>query len=836
MKKFMSFLVLVLLIATAAYLLRGKDDRLVFLNGHGQQLKFKVKSESVLWFALTADGEAAVPTEMVDESEFRVPAVYHKGQNLIETSKLIVRIDEQKLCFTVEDKERSYTAATICPAEGKGIAINAPEMQNAYGLGEQFIAPGSSAGDWVGKVREATPDSNQNNRGPAFGNNMQGFNGGAVGNAQFPILYAVGPGHKNFAFFFDNTYRHRWDFTAPIWKVETSGGVKQGYIMVGPNLTSLRQDYMKLTGRPPVPPLKAFGLWISEYGFDNWKELEDKLKTLRANKFPLDGFVLDLQWFGGLNKDSDDSPMGGLTWDLKNFPDPAGKIAELKKEGLGLVTIEESYISKGVLDPTTTSPVHDILESKGYLAAETPEKKSKAVYITYNPWWGKGGMLDWTNEEGAAFWHDFRRKPLVDAGIIGHWTDLGEPEMFEPNSYYSRGTKKHADIHNIYNLKWSESIFKGYARHKTQQRPWILSRSGTSGSQRYGVAMWSGDIGANLTSLTTHMNAQMHMSFSGIDYFGADIGGFHRKGLEGDLNEMYTQWFANGALLDVPVRVHTENLCNCKQTAPDRIGDKASNLFNIRLRYELIPYYYSLAHRAYRDGLPLIAPLVFYFQDDANTRQVGDQKMIGPHLMVATLSRHGDVARDVYLPRGNWYDYYSHKMIPSTGQVLTKVAAKNKNIFRLPLFAHEGAIIPKARITENSRGTDDLSDYVIRVYPSTTPSEFSLFEDDGKTIAYQSKEISEVKIEQVEKDNVANVAVTGQLASQRGSAAEAALWLELATKGRPVREVSLNGQPMEKAKSLKALEGSSGWFIDDAGLLVARTKSAGPKSSWNVRF
>ena len=138
----------------------------------------------------------------------------------------------------------------------------------------------------------------------------------------------------------------------------------------------------------------------------------------------------------------------------------------------------------------------------------------------------------------------------------------------------------------------------------------MLSRSGTSGIQRFGAAMWSGDIGSNLASLAAHLNVQMHMSFSGIDYFGADIGGYVRTALEGDLNDVYTQWFADGMLLDVPGRPHTLNLCNCNQTAPDRIGDVPSNLENLRLRYRLIPYLYSLAHRAHLYGEPVFPPLV----------------------------------------------------------------------------------------------------------------------------------------------------------------------------------------------------------------------------------
>ncbi len=208
-------------------------------------------------------------------------------------------------------------------------------------------------------------------------------------------------------------------------------------------------------------------------------------------------------------------------------------------------------------------------------------------------------MIDWTNPAAGDYWHDAKRQALMDDGVLGHWTDLGEPESFDATAWYhgfdegDRHTQ--ADVHNAYNFRWVESIARGYERNGVERRPFVLSRSGTSGIQRFGVGMWSGDIGSNLASLASHLNVQMHMSFSGIDYFGADIGGFRRDRLDGDdLDEMYTLWFAHGAAFDVPVRPHTSNTENLHETSPAKIGDIKSNLANIRQRYELIPYLYSL--------------------------------------------------------------------------------------------------------------------------------------------------------------------------------------------------------------------------------------------------
>src|SRR5262249_12117198 len=151
------------------------------------------------------------------------------------------------------------------------------------------------------------------------------------------------------------------------------------------------------------------------------------------------------------------------------------------------------------------------------------------TYLAKNPWWGKGGMIDWTNPAAADYWHDTKRQKLVDESILGHWCDLGEPEMYDEKSYYygfpDLGRHAHADVHNLFSLLWIASIGRGYTRHGITRRPFMMARSGASGIERYGASMWSGDIGSRLSSLAAHLDVQMHMALSGIDYFGADIGG-----------------------------------------------------------------------------------------------------------------------------------------------------------------------------------------------------------------------------------------------------------------------------------------------------------------------
>lgn len=830
--RWMGFIAIVAVVGVAAAWLRGSRTQIyrVKFQANGGYLLVEVLDDDLFHFELSA-GTGPNP----DQPLYTTPMVYKTDYpgatrftrsgpegNTLETADVKVVVDTRRLCVTITDKTKDVELTTICPKNltqtWKGLTLRSHRMQHVYGLGEQFLTPGSPDGDWVGRVRSP---------GNSEGNALVSFDGGAVGNAQFPILYAVGGREENYALFLDQIPKQRWDFTRQPWQVDLWGDQIRWYVMTGPDLPDLRMDYMELVGRPPVLPKKMFGLWISEYGYDNWAELEQKLSRLRANHFPVDGFVLDLQWFGGITSNSDHTRMGTLTWDTKNFPDPVGKIAWLRQaQGIGLMLIEESYIGRALAE-------HEVMERRGYLVREC--ESCSATYLTHNPWWGRGGMIDWTNDQGADYWHDWKRQPLVDMGILGHWTDLGEPELYNVGAWYygfpEQGKHAHIDVHNLYNFKWSESIFRGYQRHRVARRPFILSRSGAPGSQRFGVALWSGDIGSNLSSLAAHLNVQMHMSLSGIDYFGADIGGFHRGAAQGDINEMYTQWLANGLMFDVPARPHVSNVCNCHESAPDRIGDVASNRENVRLRYELSPYLYSLAHRAYLYGEPVIPPLVYYYQNDRNVRTWGHEKLLGRDLLVAAVARHGETKRDVYLPAGTWINYHTNEWFRSSGQWLRDVPVYLQGRFKLPLFARAGAIIPQMYVDEKTMNIlgqrsdgSRRDELIVRVYADQTPTSFTLYEDDGETIAYQQGEIRTTVISQQKSGERVIVTIHGSSGSYAGAPSQRDNVIKLIVNNTQATRVSLNGQRLPQYTTPAALDAASnGWCQADRHLILAKS-------------
>jgi alpha-glucosidase len=797
-------------------------QRVVYGAASGS-LTLEILSDDLVHFEMSggpADPAAPLPTTpMVARSEHAGPSRFtDDGRGALATADLQLKVAPD-LCLTVTDAAREPAAVltTICPAmlgAGETVLGIAPQaIRHVYGLGEHFYALGEADGDWVGKVVE--PGSPEGNAHTPFG-------GGFTGNAQFPIMYALGEAGESYALFLDHPYPQRWDFSGDPWEVRTSGGALRGYLLSGPDLPALRRAYLELVGRPPVPPRRMFGLWVSEFGYDEWAELEDKLATLRANHFPVDGFVLDLQWFGGVFQRP--SHMGALTFDESHFPDAAAEIARLRDEGgVGVMVIEESYVD-------ASRPEHAALAERGGLA----RRCEGCVPVRLTSWWGSGGMLDWTNDSAADDWHDQKRQPLVDMGILGHWTDLGEPESYDPSAWYfgfpALGLHAHADVHNLYNLKWIESIARGYARRGVRERPFILSRSGTAGVQRFGAALWSGDIGSNLASLAAHLNVQMHMSFSGIDYFGADVGGFWRTALEGDLDEVYTRWFADAMLLDAPARPHTLNTCNCNETAPDRIGDAASNLENLRLRYRLIPYLYSLAHRAHLYGEPVVPPLVFYHQDDPAVREIGDEKLLGRDLLVAAVS-NAAAERDVYLPRGTWVDYHTGEWLVSTGEWLASVPLHAGGVFRLPLFARAGAIVPEMAVDERTMNSLGLredgslrDELILRVYADEAESSFTLYEDDGVTIAYQEGALRTTRITQQRAGDRVTITIGPASGSYAGAPESRDNVVELHARDAGVLGVELNGSALGQKASRAELDAAeTGWYSAGTGVMSAKS-------------
>jgi alpha-glucosidase len=247
------------------------DARVKFQSGNGYVI-VEFLDDDLVHFELSAFGpgpdtsEPIFTTPMIDKTNFPGPSslIQTEGDTL-ETPDLRIQVDQDSLCIHATDKTRTteLILSQICPwqleEEFKGISFTPESFTHAYGLGQKFVTPGSADGDWIG--RERFPGE--------FGNLMEDFNKGKAGNTQFPIVYFTGEDRDSYAVFVDNATKQYWDFMRDPWKVVMYGNALRFYLMTGPDLVDLRSDFMELVGHPLVPPKKMFGLWVSEYGFDD---------------------------------------------------------------------------------------------------------------------------------------------------------------------------------------------------------------------------------------------------------------------------------------------------------------------------------------------------------------------------------------------------------------------------------------------------------------------------------------------------------------------------------------------------------------------------------------
>jgi alpha-glucosidase (family GH31 glycosyl hydrolase) len=818
---------------------------------------------------------------MVYQTDYAGPSAFVDSGNTFETSSLRVEVNPATLELRFLDKTQGNAELTRVRALDLGqglkrLQIEPGTMRHVYGLGQRFLqnhgALGPSDGDWTALgVRDGSG---------TLGNGFEGFpdnSVGMVGNVQIPVMYALGASTLAYALFFDNVYKQTWRFDQSPWQVSAFGDQLRFYVMQGPSLLDLRKDYLELTGMPPVPPRKALGLWVSEFGYDNWHQLHELRDGLRASGFPLDGFVLDLNWFGGVVPNHPArSRMGQLDWDQTAldgnpyyFPNPSAEIAAFIAEHIDIAAIEESYVAA----PTSTHAQMPakLMAYQRVNAQCVTGNQGTAVEIDASDFFGKARMIDWSDPAAGVFIHEQRRYPnLVQRGINVHWTDLGEPERFDSNACYegvetANGDlkNKHPDIHNLYNLLWNRSIWDGYASKQGQadalgrknRRPLILTRSGAAGTQRYGAAMWSGDIGSNLPSLGLHLNAQLHMAFSGIDYYGSDVGGFRRERMPGNNDdgayrgyeeELYTEWFANAAWFDIPLRPHTDNefkdVFPPYPTSPDRVGKRPSNLANVRQRYELIPYYYSLAYRAFLEGEPVIAPLVMYYPADQNVRRTGHEKLIGRDILVGVVAEHGEYARNVYLPEGSWVDYHTGEWVhaPAQGVSVQSAPAYRGGLFQLPAYVRAGALLPQMFVDADTldatgarkAGATAHGELIVRAYAGN--GSFTLYEDDGETLGYdassrpryvhrttllQQTVVSPtlVRISVGPASLVGGTSIPGLAGARRNL-------VRLTVDNQVAVAVSRNGSPLTQHSSAAAFEAAnSGWRSSGPNTIEAKS-------------
>ena len=510
--------------------------------------------------------------------------------------------------------------------------------------------------------------------------------------------------------FVDNAYRGAYEFSRPEeYRIHFSGGQYTEYIFAGPRMPDILTAYTWLTGRTAPPPLWSLGYHQCRW-FDYTQDAVEAIAARhRDNDIPCDALWLDIEYMDGYRV---------FTWNEESFPDAPGMLKRLQDKGFRVITIIDPGVKH---DPGYW--VYDQAVERDVLC----RTEGGDIYIG-QVWPGNTAFPDFATEEARSWWGELNAAH-VRSGLDGIWNDMNEPATgnIDPlRMRFNHGTESHERYHNQYALLMAMGTTKGLLDAMPDLRTFVLSRAGFAGIQRY-AANWMGDNMSRWDHLWLSIPMAAGFGISGQAFVGADIGGF-----AGNSNaELYLRWMQYGVLTPF-CRNHSE-IGNVDQYAW-AWGDVVQNLVreSLRLRYRLMPYIYAAFLQASQTGAPVQRPMVFDHQDDPMVRDLDDQYLFGPDLLVAPVTEPGQTARQVYLPRGEWYDWHSGTRHEGLRFLLVDTPMEH-----IPVFARAGAVIPMW--PEAPASTAGYHPSVVELHlfvPSVDGEHVSVFqEDDGLTFA-----------------------------------------------------------------------------------------------------
>ena len=549
----------------------------------------------------------------------------------------------------------------------------------------------------------------------------------ATGGPSFCVPFAVT--NKGYGLVWDNPSKTTVEpgFNEQTRWTSQVGNSVSFFVIAGRTTDEIHEGYRKLTGATPMLPKAAYGFIQCKQRYMTQDELLAVAKGYRERHLPLDVLVVD--WFYY-------TKMGQFDMDPVKWPDPVAMNKQLHADGIQTMISVWPRFTEG-------SRYYDFLLKKGWfehLADGTPTNGL--------PYDKAGSDIDTTNPEAAKWYWGIIRDNLVSKGFDSFWADETEPDLPPNGSYFSIGPGTR--YFNVYPLFHTASIYDGF-RRDLKTRALVLSRDAYLGAQRNGTMFWSSDISPTWDTLTRQIPTGLDVTASGIAYWGNDIGGWqylpyrhtslHKPlldpsdargnvGYYDDYPELYARWFEYG-VFQPNFRTHGSR----KHNEVWSYGKQAEPILEkyLRLRYQLMPYIYSLGWMTHETGAPYMRALFMDFPNDPNVANLGDEYMFGPDLLVAPVTEQGATTKRVYLPAGaDWYNYWTNERLHG-GQWIEAVAP----IDTIPLFVRAGSILPLGAPVENTSQPQRLEK--LRIYPGADV-DFTLYSDDGKTYAYEKGE------------------------------------------------------------------------------------------------
>lgn len=475
--------------------------------------------------------------------------------------------------------------------------------------------------------------------------------------------------YKNIPFFVTNrgwgllvNHPGRVEFEIATEKVSKAqfsvpGEVLEYFVIDGPTPKKVIERYTGFTGRPALPPVWSFGLWLSTSFTTRYDEatVRSFVDGMRQRGIPMQVFHFDCFWMRGMH-------WCDFEWDPETFPDPEGQLGRMKEDGANICVWINPYIAQ-------LSPLFAEGRDKGYLL-----KRPDGSVWQWDKWQPGMAIVDFTNP-AACDWYTGHLKRLMDMGVDAFKTDFGE--RIPTDVVWHDGSDPER-MHNYYAYLYNKVVFE-MMRGERGDDAIVFARSASVGSQKFPVH-WGGDCDSSYESMAESLRGGLSLGLSGFGFWSHDIGGFEGTAPP----DVYKRWCAFG-LLSSHSRLHGSESYRVPWAFDEEAVDVLRHFTELKCR--LMPYLYAAAREAHEFGVPMMRAMVLEFPEDPGAAALDRQYMLGGSLLVAPVfAENGAV--DVYLPQGRW----THLL--SGTEKLGGWHRENHDVFSLPLYVRENTLLP----------------------------------------------------------------------------------------------------------------------------------------------
>lgn len=526
-----------------------------------------------------------------------------------------------------------------------------------------------------------------------------------------PFFISLTDSHV-YGLFLDNTFKSYFNMgqeSEEYYWFGADGGNLDYYYIAGDSMGSVLKEYTYLTGTCPLPQKWTLGYHQSRWGYVTQEDMEEIAASMREYDIPCDAIHFDIDYMQGYRV---------FTWNEARYHgDPAAFLQKLAADGFKAVTINDPGVKK-----EEGYEVYDEGIREGYFA-RTPEGETYINAV----WPGDAAFPDFGNPAVRKWWGE-KQKFLLDRGVRGIWNDMNEPASFHgplPEDVVFMDEDReaaHEEMHNVYGHLMAKAAYEGLEK-LDGRRPFVITRACYAGSQKYTTA-WTGDN----TSMWAHLQMAIpqlcNLGLSGMPFVGTDVGGFGAD----TTPELMARWVQVGCFSPL---FRNHSAAGTRRQEPWQFGGQVMDIYRkyVKLRYQWIPYFYDLFYEEEKTGAPIMRPLVFHYEKDEAAKVCNDEFMLGSRILAAPVVNQGAERRMVYLPEGEWYDYWTHEKL--TGPVWF---VREAPLDCCPIYVRAGSVIPVME-PQSYVGEKPSDLLMLEVYPGEGSWDHYL--DNGEDFAYR---------------------------------------------------------------------------------------------------